>query len=59
VNLALVRKQKNMTQEAVAKRAKIKRSSYTNIERGRRLPSVEVAKRLGDVLGIDWTKFFE
>lgn len=59
MDLALVRKQKNMTQEAVAEQAKINRSSYTNIEQGRRRPSVETAKRIGEVLGFDWTKFFE
>lgn len=50
---------RNMTQDAVADAARIKRASYGNIEVGKRRPSVEVAKRIADVLGFDWTRFYE
>ncbi|UHA75624.1 helix-turn-helix transcriptional regulator [Paenibacillus sp. 481] len=47
------------TQIEVAKMSMIQRSSYSNIERGRRDPSVQVAKNIGQVLGFDWKLFFE
>ncbi|UHA72667.1 helix-turn-helix transcriptional regulator [Paenibacillus sp. 481] len=47
------------TQKEVANLSKIERSSYSNIERGRRDPSVQVAKRIGQVLGCDWKRFFD
>ncbi|WP_236782031.1 helix-turn-helix transcriptional regulator [Aneurinibacillus thermoaerophilus] len=48
-----------MTQEEVAKAANIQRAYYTMIENGTRNPSVVVAKRIGAVLGVDWTYFFK
>ena len=59
MNLAEIRKQKGMTQETVSELAGIRRASYTNIEQGRRTPSVETAKRIASVLEFDWTCFFE
>lgn len=47
-----------MTQQAVADATNIKRASYSNIENGRREPSVVVAKRISNVLDFDWTCFF-
>ncbi|UHA74560.1 helix-turn-helix transcriptional regulator [Paenibacillus sp. 481] len=49
----------SMTQKEVAALSMIERSSYSNIERGRRDPSVQVAKRIGQVLGCDWKLFYE
>lgn len=37
----------------------ISESYLSQIETGKRRPSVSVAKRLGATLGVDWTKFFE
>ena len=53
------RKKKGMTQQEVANAATISHTSYCNIENGRRNPSVIVARKLGAVLGIPWTKFFD
>ncbi|UHA72160.1 helix-turn-helix transcriptional regulator [Paenibacillus sp. 481] len=47
------------TQTEVAKMSFINRSSYCNIESGRRDPSVQVAKRIGRALHFDWKHFFE
>ncbi|UHA73763.1 helix-turn-helix transcriptional regulator [Paenibacillus sp. 481] len=47
------------TQKEVAVLSGINRSSYSNIETGRRDPSVSVAKRIGQVLTFDWKRFFE
>ena len=46
------------TQDQVAKELEIERTYYNMIERGKRRPSVEVAKRIGKVLQFDWTYFF-
>ncbi len=54
-----IRSTKGLTQLEVAKRAKIERSYYTMIENGDRKPSVAVAKRIANVLGFEWTIFFE
>lgn len=37
----------------------ISRAGYANIENGKRLPSVPVAKKIAAVLGFDWTRFYE
>ncbi|UHA74672.1 helix-turn-helix transcriptional regulator [Paenibacillus sp. 481] len=47
------------TQQEVALLSGIKRSSYSNIETGRRVPSVRVAKNLGQTLAFKWQRFFE
>ncbi|UHA72057.1 helix-turn-helix domain-containing protein [Paenibacillus sp. 481] len=47
------------TQKEVAALSGIERSSYSNIERGRRDPSVQVAMRIGLALQFDWKRFFE
>lgn len=51
------RKLLNYSHQQVAEKVGIERSYYTKIENGLR-PSVKVAQRLGDTLGIDWTIFF-
>ncbi len=53
------RKQKNKSQEEIAKEVGISRAGYSNIENGKRKPSVQVAKKIADVLGFDWTRFYE
>lgn len=45
------------SQQELAKEIGIERSYYTKIENGLR-PSVKVAQKIGEVLGIDWTIFF-
>lgn len=39
--------------------ANITRSFYGLIENGNRRPSIEVAKKISQLLGIEWTVFFE
>jgi transcriptional regulator with XRE-family HTH domain len=55
------RKEKGLSQETVVELSNtgISRQFYSMIENGDRRPSVEIAKALGKVLGIDWTIFFE
>ncbi|UHA75531.1 helix-turn-helix transcriptional regulator [Paenibacillus sp. 481] len=55
----LIRYRGAKTQKEVAAMSGINRSSYSNIETGRRDPSIHVAKRIGLTLGFDWKYFFE
>lgn len=51
--------EQKLTQDEVAKRSKIKRPYYSQIELGLRSPSVKVAKQIAEVIGFDWKIFFE
>lgn len=53
-----IRKEKRMTQQQVAGEVGITRAYYTQIENGKRRPSVDVAKKLAGLLDFDWTCFF-
>ena len=44
--MAALRAEKGLTQEQVAKELGISRAHYTNIENGRRLPSLPLAARI-------------
>lgn len=54
-----LRIQKGLTQEKVAEQVNIKRAYYSMIESGTRTPSVSVAKSIAEIIGFDWTIFFE
>lgn len=49
----------DFTQEEVAKRCGIARTTFAMIEQGERDPSVKVAKEIARVLNFKWTLFFE
>lgn len=51
INLSNARKQKDLTQDQLAKKAKLSRQMLSNIERGYSLPSLPVAYRIAKVLG--------
>lgn len=53
------RKKQDLTQGAVAAAAGISQPSYCAIENGTSDPKIETAKKIGDVLGIPWTDFYE
>ena len=59
MNLKEIRKEKGFTQEQLANDCGVQRTTITMIENENNLPSVETAKKLGEVLGIDWKVFFE
>lgn len=59
MNLKELRKEKGFTQEQLANECGVQRTTITMIETGNNSPSVELAKKLGEVLGIDWKVFFE
>lgn len=53
------RKNKGYTQKQVALLAKVSEEYISLIESGKRKPSVNVAKKIGAILDIQWTIFFE
>lgn len=52
------RKKLNLSQEQVAEEVGVSRQYYNYIENEKRKPSIGLAKKLGDLLTIDWTIFF-
>ena len=50
---------KGLTQGQLAEQIGVSRSHITRIEKGDIKPSVPVAKKLGQVLEVDWKCFFE
>ena len=59
MNLRDARKQKNYTQEQLANLAGVGRTTIVMIENGANKPSVPLAKKLGELLDVDWTIFFD
>lgn len=59
IDLKAIRTERGMTGAALGEKAKLSPSTLSLIETGRRRPSVDLAKRLGAALGVDWTLFFE
>lgn len=57
--LKTIREQKGLSQFQVANQSFITQPTYCNIENGERRPSVETAKSIANVLGFEWTRFFE
>ena len=47
------------SQYKVAAEIGIAQSTYASIEVGSRRPSVNMAMRIADTMGFDWTRFYE
>ena len=58
-DLRALRKEQGMTGAVLGEKAKVSQAALSLIENGKRRPSVNLAKRLGVALGVDWTLFFE
>ncbi|MCQ2308085.1 MAG: helix-turn-helix domain-containing protein [Bacteroidales bacterium] len=58
IDLEKVRKDHGLTQEQLADKVGVIRQTISNIECGRALPSVETAKAIAQVLGLNWSDFF-
>lgn len=54
-----LRTDKRISQLQIAALTGITQQMYSNIEHGKRRPSVAVAKKIGAYLGFDWTRFYE
>jgi transcriptional regulator with XRE-family HTH domain len=48
-----------LTQEQVAVLSGISRGAYSNVETGKRDPSVSMAKKISKALGFNWQLFFD
>lgn len=59
MNLRDSRKEAGLTQTALSELCECARTTICMIENGKLLPSVKLAKKIGDVLGFDWTLFYE
>ncbi len=53
------REEKGYSQSSLAKELKITSQAYNYIENNQRNPSVELAKKIADILNFSWTKFYE
>ena len=47
-----------ITQEELAQRCGVVRQTISNIERGVAKPSVDLAKKIADVFGVEWPILF-
>ena len=52
------RQDRGLSQSEVARQVGIAQQMFSNIESGKRRPSPEVAQRIAQVLGFDWTLFY-
>lgn len=59
INLKDLRTEKGYTQEELASKCDVLRTTISMIENDVNKPSVELAKKLGEVLDVDWKGFFE
>ena len=57
--LITARLEKGLSQEKAAYEIGMATPSYCQIENGKSLPKVKTAKKIANVLGVDWTKFYE
>ncbi len=53
------RLQSDMTMKDIAEKVGISQVSYWQIEHGKCRPKVENAKKIGQLLGIDWRLFYD
>ena len=58
IDLRKVRQDNGLTQTALAEAAGVVRQTISNSECGINAPSVDLAKKLAEILGLNWTDFF-
>ena len=54
-----IRKKRGMTLKQLGEMTDLSESYISLIETMERVPSVPAAKRIANVLGFDWTRFFD
>ena len=59
LNLKELRTEKGYTQEELANKCDVSRNAISMIEIGINKPSVELAKKFGEIFDVDWKGFFE
>ena len=58
IDLRKVRQDNGLTQTALAEAAGVVRQTISNIECGINAPSIDLAKKLAEILELNWTDFF-
>lgn len=58
MDLRKIREDEGLTQEQLAEKVGVVRTTISNIECGLSLPSVPTAKAIGEVLNFDWKDFY-
>lgn len=58
MNLKEARQDKGLTQQQLADKLGITRQTISHIECGRIKPSIDNAKAIANVLGFEWSNFF-
>ena len=56
--LTRIREAKGISRAEAAKRSRLSKAFYDQIENGTRNPSVDTAQRIAIAIGFDWTLFF-
>lgn len=59
MELFRLRKAKGISANQLAKMCGVTRQQICNIEKGRNGASIDLAKKLGNALGVSWTVFFD
>ena len=59
IDLKKLRTEKGLTQEQLANESGVQRTTITMIELGENKPSIELAKKLGEIFNVPWSDFFE
>lgn len=54
-----LRKEKGLTQQEVGERVGITQRRYSSYETGARKLPIKIAKKVGEVLEVDWWEFYE
>ena len=57
--MARLRKEKKLTQAELAQELNVSQRMVAACEAGERRPSVDLARRISSLLGMEWTEFFQ
>ena len=58
IDLLAKREEAGLTQEELGRKLGISRQAVCSLESGKNTPRVTTAKKLGEILGFDWTELF-
>lgn len=58
-NLQRIRREKGLSQEELAHRARVHQTYLSGLENGRRNPSIKIIERIADALGVDVVDLFK
>lgn len=59
INLKKERMKLNLSQFQMAEKIGISVSGYSNIENNRYSPSIKTAKKIAEIINVEWTKLYE